>query len=57
MGKMKKRVKFSSSWFILPSHMSPERPGGQTIKVFRRKEVRMSDQALTTALYFKLKRP
>lgn len=54
---MKKRVKFSSSWFILPSHMSPERPGGQTIKVFRRKEVRMSGQALTTALYFKLKRP
>lgn len=37
--------------------MNPERPGGQTINVFRRKETRRSDQALTTAYTLSKKGP
>lgn len=49
MRKIKKRAKFSS-WFIFPSYTNPERPAGQTIKMFRRKELgKLRDQILTTA--------
>lgn len=57
MGKIKKRVKFSS-WFILPSHTNSERPGGQIIKMFGRKEPgNLKDETLTTAYTLHKKGP
>lgn len=57
MGKIKKRAKFSS-WFIFPSYTNPERPTGQTIKMFRRKELgKLRDQVLTTAYTLVKKAP
>lgn len=57
MGKIKKRVKFSS-WFILPFHTKHGRPGGQTIKMFKRKEPgKLKDEALTTTYTLSKKGP